>query len=284
MSARGVLRQVCTRAVCAVAVVLVHGCATLTSGTTQRIVVTSSPSGATVMLDSVVIGVTPVSAEIPRKSPRILTVTHPRAAAETLAVYPTETESAFYWNLLWGPYALIFMPLDVVTGASRAFPQSQLHVDLARRDSVTGSDSIASTADAGAADAAPWLDLPWGSRVRVRTGGGQPPVVGRFMGLLGDTLVVETDRTRPAARRLRSDVRSVDVSAGANRIRGALRGAGFGAIAGFGVFALLGLADGGGFAVFLGMIGAAYGAPLGAAFGLLALPSDDWSRVYDWAP
>ena len=104
------------------------------------------------------------------------------------------------------------------------------------------------------------------------------------MGLLGDTLVVETNRNRPAARRLRGDIRSVDLSVGANRLRGAGRGAGFGAVVGFGAFALLGFADGAGFGFFLGVVGAIYGAAAGAACGVLALPSDDWMRVYEWAP
>jgi len=246
--------------------------------------VTSSPPGATVTVDNVEIGVTPISAELLRKTPHVLTVTHADAAAETLAVRPTKTASGLYWNLLWGPYALLLMPFDVISGASREFPEPLVHFDLARRDTTTARASVSTTGPAPT-EPAKWLDIPWGARVRVRTGGGgQPEVVGRYMGLLGDTLVVETNRTSPAARRLRGDVRSVDLSVGLSRAKGAGRGAAFGAVIGFGAFALLGVVDGGGFAVFIGMLGAIYGSAVGAGFGLLALPSDDWMRVYEWAP
>lgn len=260
------------------------------NGPTQRIVVTSDPPGATVTVDSVQIGVTPVSADLARKASHILTVTHPSAAAETLAVHPTETSSMLYWNLLWGGLALLFIPLDIGTGAHREFPEPLIHFDLARRASVAEASRDTSTDGAnrtttGPAPAEParWLDVPWGARVRVRAGG-QPELIGRFVGLLGDTLTVETNRNLPAARRLRADIRSVDLSAGANRLRGAGRGAGFGAVAGFGAFALLGAADGAGFIFFVGVLGAAYGAAAGAVVGFVALPSDDWLRVYEWAP
>lgn len=264
--------------------------------------VTSDPTGATVTVDSVAIGVTPIDAELRRKRPHVLTVAHPSAAAETLEVFPTETAGAFYWNLV--SVGFFFIPVDLLNGASRAFPERTLHFDLVRRVSAAASDSAAaqpatpgrmdasrdssaiaaSPAEPASTDAAPWLDVPWGARVRVRAGGGLPPVVGRFTGLLGDTLVVETNRNRPATRRLRGDVRSVDLSLGSNRVRGAVRGAGVGAVLGFGAFALLGALDGAGMGLFLGFIGTIYGLPAGAVYGFLAIPSDDWMRVYEWAP
>jgi len=48
------------------------GCATVVHGTTQTIPITSSPPGATVLIDEVPVGVTPMSAKVSRNQPHVV--------------------------------------------------------------------------------------------------------------------------------------------------------------------------------------------------------------------
>jgi len=53
-------------------VATVNGCATLVHGTTQKIPIASSPPGATVLIDDVPVGVTPMVATVSRTQPHVV--------------------------------------------------------------------------------------------------------------------------------------------------------------------------------------------------------------------
>src|SRR5438876_2023737 len=80
---------------------VVAGCATIMHGTSQQVGINSQPVGATVVVDSQTVGVTPVVAKLSRKRTHRVTVTI--AGYEPFSMVTTRKTSGWVWgNIVFG--------------------------------------------------------------------------------------------------------------------------------------------------------------------------------------
>lgn len=180
----------------AVAAVALCGCATVMHGTTQEVAILSAPAGAQVTLDSAVVGRTPVSISMPRKTSHHVRI-------ETAGYQPYEATlgrhgSGWVWgNLLLSYFLIVGVPVDLVTGGFY-----NLEPDAIRAPLIPGLDTLGSRdlpADARAAAgtrATSRLErvVMVGSRVRVNASGGGSAADGIVTAVRGDTLDLRTVR------------------------------------------------------------------------------------------
>ena len=106
---------------------MLTGCATVVHGTTQTIPITSSPAGATVLIDDVPVGVTPMSAKVSRKQPHVVSF-----------VVDSVTKDRVWLDRQMSPwvFADVFLlyvapiALDVRNGAAYNFPGDTLRAQF----------------------------------------------------------------------------------------------------------------------------------------------------------
>jgi len=113
-------------------VTVVAGCATITRGTTDALVVTSKPGGAQVKLsDGQECSATPCSFKVPRKSELNVLVTKDRCAPQQIRVTNRISNSggaAMAGNVLVG--GVIGAAVDAGNGAMRDLVPNPVEVDL----------------------------------------------------------------------------------------------------------------------------------------------------------
>ena len=108
------------------------GCATIFAPGPDEVEVNSLPDGAMVMLDGVPVGETPTVIPIPRASEGILTLElfghEPgRVDLDKNLNYVTLV------NLAFGPFFIVPMAVDVVSGNIVKYPEAPIHVTLTPR-------------------------------------------------------------------------------------------------------------------------------------------------------
>lgn len=115
----------------------VAGCATIMHGSHQDVGIGSSPTGASVMIDNVQNGMTPVIAKLTRKDNHVITITMPGYAPFSATV--TRSVSGWVWgNLVFG--GLIGLAVDGISGGIYKLTPEQLTGTLAQaRASNDGS-------------------------------------------------------------------------------------------------------------------------------------------------
>ncbi|MAS09999.1 PEGA domain-containing protein [Salinisphaera sp.] len=118
--------------------VQLSGCATIVSDTTQTVSFESEPSGATVKVDGLTIGVTPVSARLDKRDNQLVTfeLTGYKTAKKELA---TKTDPWFFGNLITG--GLFGSTTDFASGAVYEYSPDQYFVTLTPKNSVGLSNS-----------------------------------------------------------------------------------------------------------------------------------------------
>lgn len=253
------------------------GCATLTRGRMQTVVVSSEPSGAVVSVDGVDRGTTPAVVSLRRKEPHTLEVGANGYVRETQRLLPHADYALVAVNLfLFHPaVAAIGVGVDLLTGAHNTLSPKAVSFRMV----------VSDTAAAGRGDATfvPWLPVPIGSRIRVSTTGSpSTTAIGTLLAISGDTLVLDSTVAAGSRRIPRQSVGTIDLSLGPNPVSGFARGAWRGALIGLGAGAAVGAITGGGAAgaYFIGLI---YGVPAGAIVGAIAgasVPKNDkWVRV-----
>lgn len=108
--------------------VVFPGCATLHHGGRQPIHITSSPSGASVVIDSTTHGVTPLTAKLRRGKNHVIMI-----RKDGYHSYQSELGkriNGWYWaNVLF----LIGFAIDPLTGAMFELEPSNIHADLQSR-------------------------------------------------------------------------------------------------------------------------------------------------------
>ncbi len=110
------------------AISAIAGCATIVTGTTQPMTITSNVAGAQVLLDGLVIGTTPFSSPVP-KNKTTLTVQKEGYQSFQLALSKS-VEGAFWGNIILG--GLGGSTTDMSTGAMYAYAPNTFQVDLKR--------------------------------------------------------------------------------------------------------------------------------------------------------
>jgi len=118
-------------------------CATLAHGTRQKVPITSSPSGAPVMIDGVRVGVTPYTADLSRTSRHRLVVG--ADSASQVGYELTRRPSAWLLaDLLFYPVILV----DVLSGAAFAFTPGSRHVVLPKQATIAATSATVGQSNA----------------------------------------------------------------------------------------------------------------------------------------
>lgn len=103
------------------------GCASILHGTTQKISVSSNPSGAKIQADGNTMGNTPTSVELKRKTDHILVLTKDGYKQEQVTIMHV-VSGAVYGNIAAG--ALIGWGVDAATGAQYKLVPETFNIDL----------------------------------------------------------------------------------------------------------------------------------------------------------
>jgi hypothetical protein len=103
-------------------------CASIMHGTRQDVGITSAPSGATVTIDNIPSGITPVIAHVARNSNHIVRVEMPGYQPFDLTL--THSVSGWVWgNVAFG--GLIGLAVDAISGGMYKLSPEQLAASLA---------------------------------------------------------------------------------------------------------------------------------------------------------
>lgn len=115
----------------------VTSCATIIhGGGTQKVGISSSPTGATVTVDNKPFGQTPVFADLSRKNEHIVTIEMPGYEKASLTL--TTSVSGWVWgNILFG--GLIGLAVDAISGGLYNLSPEQLNAEL-KKSGVTSTD------------------------------------------------------------------------------------------------------------------------------------------------
>jgi hypothetical protein len=139
-------RRICLFAMI-VSVGIIYGCASMMSGTTQRVTIDSDPQGATVTIgkkaekdgkvtltDTYTAGVTPLVVELPRRSSTMV-----QLSKEGFETQNIELKRKMN-NWVWGDIALTSLlstSIDTSTGAVNEYKPGQYMVTLQAQAAVT---------------------------------------------------------------------------------------------------------------------------------------------------
>ena len=105
------------------------GCATVLSGTEQKVAVTTTPSGATVEVDGGARQVTPVDLKLARRDDHTLLISMPGYQSERVSIRK-EFNPAFLGNILLG--GVVGGVADYASGAAASLKPDKVNVVLTR--------------------------------------------------------------------------------------------------------------------------------------------------------
>lgn len=104
-----------------------NGCATVVSGKTQDVMIRSNPPGATVKIDEIVMGTTPMVANIVRKKRHAISISKP--GYQEVSQGTTRGFNGWYLgNILLG--GIIGLIVDPITGAMYDVEPGEINVSL----------------------------------------------------------------------------------------------------------------------------------------------------------
>ena len=114
-----------------VGIVLVQGCCTLISGTTQRVTVHSNPPGACVTAENGQLVITPGILSLERGKSHLLTA---KAEGYSKQTYPIHRQfnPIFLTNIWWGAGFLIAGPIDIISGAAWKLTPDTVYIHMAK--------------------------------------------------------------------------------------------------------------------------------------------------------
>ena len=108
------------------------GCATIMHGTSQKVGISSSPSGAKVWVDNKEMGVTPLFADLKRGDDHIVKVE--LAGYQKAEMTITKSVSGWVWgNIVFG--GLIGLAVDAISGGLYNLSPEQLNAELKKEGS-----------------------------------------------------------------------------------------------------------------------------------------------------
>lgn len=119
-----------------VAAIATVGCASIMHGTTQKVGISSSPTGATVTIDNKSYGSTPLFADLNRGEVHIVTIEMAGYAKSQLTL--TKSLSGWVWgNILFG--GLIGLGVDAISGGLYNLSPEQLNAELGKNGANVSS-------------------------------------------------------------------------------------------------------------------------------------------------
>lgn len=122
-------------------VVLTAGCASIMHGTTQKVGISSQPTGANVMIDNMPLGITPVFADLKRSSEHVVTIE--MAGYQKTQLTITKKVSGWVWgNIVFG--GLVGLAVDAISGGLYNLSPEQLNAQLLKvqANNVKSKDGI----------------------------------------------------------------------------------------------------------------------------------------------
>ena len=115
------------------------GCATVLKGTGQGMSITSKPSGAEVLVDNNIKGITPMTTKLRRKDNHTVMI-----RLDGYEPYETvltrQTSGWVFGNVLLGPGVIIGIAVDAITGGMYKFEPSGLSPELDGASTATAAD------------------------------------------------------------------------------------------------------------------------------------------------
>jgi hypothetical protein len=120
-----------------IAIVATVGCASIMHGTSQKVGISSSPSGAKVTIDNKPLGNTPLFADLKRDEEHVVTIE--MAGYEKSQLTLTKSVSGWVWgNIVFGGF--IGLAVDAISGGLYNLSPEQLNAELRNNDAnVLGS-------------------------------------------------------------------------------------------------------------------------------------------------
>jgi len=111
---------------------LLWGCATIMHGTSQKVGISSSPTGAKVWVDNKEMGITPLFADLKRGDDHIVKVE--LAGYQKAELTITKSVSGWVWgNIVFG--GIIGLAVDAITGGLYNLSPEQLNTELKKEGS-----------------------------------------------------------------------------------------------------------------------------------------------------
>jgi hypothetical protein len=111
--------------------VLLWGCATIMHGTSQKIGISSSPTGAKVSVDNTAYGTTPLFADLKRGDDHIVSIELEGYQKTQLTI--TKSASGWVWgNIVIG--GLIGLAVDAISGGLYDLSPEQLNAELKKQN------------------------------------------------------------------------------------------------------------------------------------------------------
>lgn len=118
-------------ATAAIVVAIAAACGTIIHGTRQDVGVSSTPTGAQVVVDNMPLGQTPVVAKLTRKDNHVIRITMP--GYQTFETNVTRSVSGWVWgNIVFG--GLIGLAVDAISGGLYKLRPEQVTGTLATAD------------------------------------------------------------------------------------------------------------------------------------------------------
>ncbi len=124
------MRTIIIAAIGIVAVLTACGCATVVNGTSQKIRVSSNPSGATVKVDDKCTYITPARIRLERRRDHTLVFTKDGYEIQTVKLTHVLSEVVVGNTLLGGPLGWAF---DACAGTQYKLMPDPVHVELSER-------------------------------------------------------------------------------------------------------------------------------------------------------
>ena len=122
--------------VAGIAAIATVGCASIMHGTTQKIGISSSPTGATVTVDNQMLGSTPLFADLKRGKEHVVTIE--MAGYEKSQLTLTKSVSGWVWgNIVFG--GLIGLAVDAISGGLYHLSPEQLNAELKKNGANVSS-------------------------------------------------------------------------------------------------------------------------------------------------
>lgn len=108
-------------------IVALSSCATIMNGSTQKIGISSSPTGANVIVDNQPRGITPLFVDLKRKDTHLVRMEKPGFDLFETAI--TRHISGWVWgNIVFG--GLIGLVVDAISGGIHRLEPEQIHATL----------------------------------------------------------------------------------------------------------------------------------------------------------
>ena len=112
------------------------GCASIMHGTTQKVGISSSPTGAKVSIDNMPLGNTPLFADLKRGEEHVVTIEMPGYEKSQLTL--TKNVSGWVWgNIVFG--GIIGLAVDAIDGGLYNLSPEQLDAEMRKSDANVSS-------------------------------------------------------------------------------------------------------------------------------------------------